>query len=295
MISIIVSYRDADYLDQLSKNIKETIGTEYEIIPIENNNAKYSICEAYNIGGSKSRFPYLCFVHEDVVFHTIDWGKVLVKLLAQQDIGLVGVAGASYKAAIASAWWDTEPPYHRAHIKQHYKGEVLMENKNPNQLDFDEVKSVDGVFLATRKEIWKEFSFDQKNFKGFHLYDADFSAAVSTKYKLLVTYQILIEHFSPGNSFSSDWLRSALIFQQKWKNNLPAFVGKLQLREKLAAERTASYSLIHRGHELRYPKRHLFKQMLINARFPYNIFFMVYYTYMRIKMYLKLVEMNPPD
>ena len=48
------------------KNIANTIGTEYELVHIDNSDPKYSIYEAYNEGVKLSKYDNLCFLHEDV-------------------------------------------------------------------------------------------------------------------------------------------------------------------------------------------------------------------------------------
>lgn len=77
MISIIASTHNPTFFQRFSEKVQETIGVDFEIIGIENH-TQYSICEAYNIGADKAKYPYLCFVHEDVIFRTKDWGKYLI-------------------------------------------------------------------------------------------------------------------------------------------------------------------------------------------------------------------------
>lgn len=92
MISIIISTNHQERLKNISDDIKKTIGKiDYEIIDIFNPK-RYSLCEAYNIGVEKSKYHYLCFVHDDVIFRTNNWGERLVDLFENDpQIGLVGV------------------------------------------------------------------------------------------------------------------------------------------------------------------------------------------------------------
>lgn len=41
----------------------------------------------------QARYPYLFFVHEDVKFHSQDWGTVVAEKLAEPSCGVIGFAG----------------------------------------------------------------------------------------------------------------------------------------------------------------------------------------------------------
>ena len=75
MISIIICARREDIAPELRKNIEETIGLPYEIIVINNAGNDFTIFSAYNKGVSLSKFPLLLFMHDDILYHTTDWGK----------------------------------------------------------------------------------------------------------------------------------------------------------------------------------------------------------------------------
>ena len=83
MISIVVCSRHPKIDIFLEKNIKDTIGNvKYEIVWIDNSRSKYSIFEAYNEGVLRSEGEYICFMHEDIVYWSNDWGgKYSVSLL----------------------------------------------------------------------------------------------------------------------------------------------------------------------------------------------------------------------
>ena len=87
MFSIIICSISPERLLQVKKNIQETIGTEHEFIAIDNRETKWPIAKAYNEGAKRARYPYLFFVHEDVRFHSQDWGKVIAGKLEEPDCG----------------------------------------------------------------------------------------------------------------------------------------------------------------------------------------------------------------
>lgn len=220
MISIIICSRKKTIPDQLSIIISETIGCEYELVIIDNSQNRYSIFEAYNIGIEKSKGNYLCFIHDDIVFHTKGWGSLLIDIFTiNPDYGLIGVAGSSQKTRTPSGWWDCDPIYKSVNLIQHYpSGKVVKEQQGFENSILNEAVIVDGVFLALRKEM--NVVFDSK-LKGFHNYDLNIAIETKRKkYKIGVTNQILIEHFSIGN-LNNEWLESIIKTHNYYHNFLP--------------------------------------------------------------------------
>lgn len=198
MLSIILSSYQKQYYDRLAKNISETIGDDfhYEIIPIWNPNLM-SITKAYNDGAEKAQYDCLLFLHEDLIFHTKDWGEILTEHLSEKETGIIGVAGSSYVPFAPSSWTVAEK-YNFIHLLQGNKeNDEFVSHFETTQIR-NPVFALDGVFLAIRKEIYQQFKFNQ-NLTGFHGYDLDFSLRVSKKFKNFVINNILIQHFSKGN------------------------------------------------------------------------------------------------
>lgn len=278
MISLIVSTRKPELLHQFTRNVAQTIGVAHEIIPVVNDKGQYGLCEAYNIGAQQSQYPYLCFVHEDVLFHTPDWGAILIRILKDQQIGLVGVAGGMYKPANVSGWWDISDDLMRKHILQHdAQHQIVQSTMNPFEEKMADVATLDGVFLCTRREIWEEFKFDQQNFTGFHFYDIDFCTQVLAKCRIVVTYEILLEHFSQGNANSQEWIENALIYHTKWQNILPLRVKHYSRRKELISEKVACLKMINRARIAKFPVKSLIKYVISYVKQPYKAFFLLLY------------------
>jgi len=222
MLSIITCSIKPELATQLHENIKQTIGIDFEFITIDNRLNNYGLCQAYNIGAAKAKYPYICFAHEDILFHTPDWGRNLIAHLQQPEIGLVGIAGGTLMTQTPATWWNNFHPkvIYMNLLQHHPKGIVKHDTKTVTNTTHNQVVALDGVFLACRKEIWQEFPFDEKTFTGFHFYDVDFSFQIAQKYKVKVIYDVLIEHFSIGNA-NKQWLETQLIFNNKWKTILP--------------------------------------------------------------------------
>ena len=77
MISIVICSISPERLRQVIQNIQGTIGVEYEIIAIDNREKNWPIARVYNEGAYRAQYPYLFFVHEDVKFHSRNWGLVI--------------------------------------------------------------------------------------------------------------------------------------------------------------------------------------------------------------------------
>lgn len=226
MISFIISTYQPKLLEKLKNNIADTTGLPFEIIAVENNNAM-GICKAYNQGATKSIYPYLCFVHEDVIFKTSNWAELLIKKFEQDTkTGLIGVAGTTYKSLAPGGWGNISKETDRLHIIQHYKDNRAAEYTNQTQSEFEPVACLDGVFLLTKRSIWEEIRFDDNTFTHFHCYDLDFSLSVSLNYLVLITNKVLLEHFSPGG-MDINWIDETIKLSDKWYKFLPkGFLNK---------------------------------------------------------------------
>src|ERR1700749_695104 len=105
MISVIISSVSPAYLEQVIKNVEDTIGVDHEIIAFDNRDGKKGICEIYNQGIGKARYDILCFMHEDIRILTANWGQAIQKTFNQNpDFGLLGIAGSDYKSLAPSGW-----------------------------------------------------------------------------------------------------------------------------------------------------------------------------------------------
>ena len=86
MISIIICSVKKDERPKVEANIKTTIGDiKYEVLWIDNTENRYSIFQAYEEGTRKAQYKYLCFMHEDIVFHSQDWGRTCIKRMEEDE------------------------------------------------------------------------------------------------------------------------------------------------------------------------------------------------------------------
>lgn len=243
MVSIIVCSKSEKLLAQVGINVAATIGVPYEIISIDNREGKYGICEAYNHGAMQAKYELLCFMHEDVAFHTPDWGAIVAEILADHSIGVIGVAGGMHILDAPSGWWSVYE-YQRMQVIQTTPAYPRsLDVINPLQEELANVAAVDGLWLCSRKAVWEQHPFDEQTFPAFHFYDLDYCTQVFQHLRICVTFRILIEHFSTG-SINTGWLLTALQYQRKWQKSLPFGVVEIPakqqavMRKRISAEFT---------------------------------------------------------
>lgn len=234
MISLVICHRDADFLEKIKINIKDTIGVPYELIIIDNTKNQYSIFEAYNYGVSKCNYDIICFTHEDILFHTLNWGVNVIEHFKDESIGMIGICGGDAMPNVPAPWWNSKT------LNNHYfnnintwKGkESYHQYSNP----FDEKKSdvvlLDGAWFCIPKNLFKKITFDTKSFKGFHCYDSDISLQVLNLKRVVVIYDVLLEHFSAG-TINHDWVKSTEILADKWIDYSPRLIKEAS-KEKIS-------------------------------------------------------------
>jgi len=223
MISIVICSRNSKIDTILLENIKSTIGCNFELIAIDNSKNEYSIFQAYNVGITRSKFDFLCFIHDDIIIHTNNWGVKLLEIFNKEtEAGLIGLAGAKVKTRMASGWWDCPHDHKAANLMQHFNTEKNVNwNYGFEAADNIEVSVIDGVFMAMKKN--PDIQFDT-TLKGFHNYDLNICLEFKKSgYKILVTNQIFIEHFSLGN-LDVNWLKAIIKFHKQYRQFLPLSV-----------------------------------------------------------------------
>lgn len=221
MISIIICSRTKLLNKDLELNVKNTIGVEYEIINIDNSNNSHSIFSAYNLGFQQSKYPYLCFLHEDVKFHTDNWGKLLINHLNKRDAGIVGLAGGNIVTRIPASWSASSKNINIIQSDNSGKKQTERLLYPPDNTDIRRSAILlDGVLLSMNRALMNKCKFDE-TLKGFHGYDFDITlqSAISG-YKNYVVYDILLEHFSRGR-VTADYYRNLITIFKKWEKYLP--------------------------------------------------------------------------
>lgn len=238
MISIIVCSRRDGISVELKQNIAETIGCEYELVIVDNSKNQFNIFQAYNEGVRRSKGDALCFMHEDVIFHSKMWGLAVSKLLIDEpSVGLLGVVGGQFIPQTPSSYWEGGTRIGKMLQGYIINGVYKTSLEGPEVLTPANVVAVDGFWMCIRKELFDFIQWDIITYSGFHCYDLDICMQIwQNGYKVQVIPNVLIEHRSPGNTDSS-YLEQNRLFFEKWKQYLPICKG-IELSEREVAQRT---------------------------------------------------------
>ena len=237
MISIIICSRTADISQELKDNIASTIGCEYELCVIDNSHNDYSIFSAYNEGVRRAKGEILCFLHDDVSFHTNEWGMVLSNILDNPKVGVVGVAGGHFLPSVPMYWPAT--PYVSEYVINNDHGKC----SNPYRCEYhdsngiSEVVICDGLYLAFKSSIFEQVHFDEEYYDGFHMYDMDICMQIQQiGLQCVVTNKILLEHAWSEEDMKQKkgmdkFDHNLHLFVAKWQEMLPIWRGGPDLPE----------------------------------------------------------------
>jgi len=241
--------------------VQKTIGTEFEIIRIDNNIEQLGISQAYNKGALQARFDHLLFIHEDVLFNTNNWGVTLIHYFAiLENPGVLGIAGSNYKTFMPSGWWNRFLENRCVNLIQQNKFVNLPpEHISINATEAAPVFAVDGVFMAMKKSVYQQESFNEK-MPGFHGYDLDISLRVARKFQNYFIPDMLITHLSEGKT-NGEWIENVLTVHAQHKKHLPLTLNGWQVK----TERIALYDFLSKvtDSEFSRAKKHsLFKNVM---------------------------------
>lgn len=226
VISIIVCARQSSLSKEMQSNIASTIGCDYELVVIDNSTNKYNIFQAYNEGVSRAKGDILCFVHDDVLFRSNNWGTIIADLLKDESIGIVGFAGAHFLPSVPFYWWDT--PFISQYDIDNKKLQSHCDYMHDNIAD---VLVVDGMCFFIPQPLFNFIQFDDITYNGFHAYDIDICMQIQQYGKrVCVTNLVLIEHFWADKVYNdiiymTELEKNVNVFFDKWKSFFPCVCG----------------------------------------------------------------------
>ncbi len=250
-ISIIICSKNKIALRKAKQNITDTIGCEFEIIHEDNSLNPISLSSMYNRLFPKANYDNIVFLHEDIEFVSTNWGHKIYSLLENQQIGLVGLSGSTYKSIYPGVWSASlQSTYRFSNSENGFE-------KNKQNTSFYNVAVIDGCFMAGKKNIFEENNFDERLI-GFHGYDIDLSFRVVKKYSLVVAKAIDFIHFSNGHQ-NTDWIISSLYVHQKHINGLPKSTETLSKEDALFSDYLSAQNFYNAVFELNYSPRLIIK------------------------------------
>ncbi|SDI90122.1 Glycosyltransferase like family protein [Pseudomonas flavescens] len=241
MISVVICSAQAARLQAVASNIASTIGSEYELIALDNSVEGRGLCEVYNEGASRASHEFICFVHEDVEFLSSGWGQLALSHFAgDAELAMIGLAGSRYKARVPSGWHSGDEQDLCINVRHGASREVAtLAFAKPDAhaaASCVPVVALDGVWMFVRRSAWAASRFDER-LRGFHFYDVDFSLRVSQVGKVAVVFDIDLLHFSLG-SFREAWALHALAYAQDPPFPMPLHnlseMSSVQIRRKEA-------------------------------------------------------------
>jgi hypothetical protein len=223
MFSILICSVNSSHLEKIKINIQETIGNQYELLVWDNLMDPKPITEVYNLLATKANYPFWCFVHEDIRFLTKNWSVNLLNAFNQHPgTGLIGIAGAKYKSRTPSGW---STGIYELDCCNIFHQDKLGENhhlyNNPGDSILEPVVNIDGVFMAVRREAWKDSRFNEKILRGFHVYDIDLSNQIIKSWHVAVIFNIDILHFTEGGNYGDEWVEFTLAWHKEFYDGLP--------------------------------------------------------------------------
>lgn len=238
MISIIISsYNEANY-SRCEESIMKTIGVAFDIQRVLNKEG-IPLTQIYEEVRKRAQYPYIVFMHEDVIMKKDNWGRILIDLMSKEsNIGIVGIVGGKYKTTLPSGWttWPVLAPFSRGHL---YSGEGKNEE---GYFDFDvcrestkepllveDVVVVDGLFMCVNAKVFETCHFEEDLLRGFHGYDTDFCLQAFLKgWRVVISREILLRHISTGNTDAQHEIANKVI-SQKYRKQLPIATSDLNM------------------------------------------------------------------
>ena len=220
MISVIVCSIDPAKFANVSANYAQVLPNDaHEIIGIHD---ARSLCEGYNRGLARARGEICIFSHDDIDILTDDVGETLRRQLQTADV--IGVAGTTRLHGMGWANSGIEFAYGVIASGAPEDYEVaLLGVVTPMQTG---LMALDGVFLATRRELAVTLTFDAQTFDGWHGYDTDFTLrSYLAGHRVAVSLDLMLIHASPAN-VDTEWLRYDDRFRHKHGAHLAPAAGR---------------------------------------------------------------------
>jgi hypothetical protein len=219
--SVIVCSVDDTRFASISSVISQRLdSTAYEIIRIPD---ARSMADGYTRGTAQSRGDRLIFCHDDIEILNSDFAQRLDENFKRFD--LIGVAGAS--RVVSGRWVGAGPPWIFGQVAgRAARGGITVAQYGVPMATVPGIKVMDGLFLASRREVAERVGFDAQTFDGFHLYDLDFTfASYLAGYRLAVATDIHLYHHSMG-SYDQEWQKYVTRFEQKYSRYLDSLPSR---------------------------------------------------------------------
>ncbi len=200
-------------------------GQPIELRLFPNNSTSLSTVYNQAIAEAAESPAVLVFVHDDVLLNDFYWARHLFEGLAHFDI--IGLAGNRRRVAGQSSWMFLDDAFTRdddanlSGVLGHGQGFPDLIELSVYGQPGQEVKLLDGVFIAARSStlVKSGVRFDSR-FE-FHFYDLDFCRQAELAGLRMGTWAISAIHASIGNFGRDIWRRSYVAYLAKYGESLP--------------------------------------------------------------------------
>jgi tetratricopeptide (TPR) repeat protein len=172
-----------------------------------------SLASAYNAAAEGARGDWVLLSHDDIDVLDEDFAARIAWLLSTRFDAL-GVIGSTRLDGPAIGW--SGHPHLRGWITHRVAGDPRwqVDVLDPRPIA-DGVVALDGVLIATRRDVVRAVPFDAVTFDRFHLYDLDWSyRAARAGFRLGVAGDLLVVHESRGR-YGDEWEEQARRFCAK--------------------------------------------------------------------------------
>jgi len=240
VISVIVCSIDPVKFANVSANFARCFPNDtHEIIGVHD---AASLCEGYNRGLAKARGKVCIFSHDDIEILTDDVGETLYRQLQTADV--IGVAGTNRLHGMG--WANSGINFAYGAVAAGVPGDYEVTLFGAEAELQTGMMALDGVFIATRRELATAVGFDERTFDGWHGYDTDFTLrSYLAGYRIAVSLEIVLTHASSAN-VDRAWLRYDQRFRQKHGAHLAPDAGpwyNVRKRVRTRAEIKAAFHL----------------------------------------------------
>ena len=220
MISIVICSVDAAKFAAVQRSYAQCMADEpFEVVGIHD---AHSLCEGYNRGLARASGDLCVFSHDDVDILSRDLGATLRRHLKNVDV--VGVAGTVRLAGMG--WAESGIAHARGVVAHTIDGGYVIRLFGALEPVMPGIEALDGVFIATRREVAADVGFDEITFDGWHGYDTDFTFRCHRAgYRLAVCTNIRLVHFSNAN-VDAAWLEYDRRFAAKHEAHLTGEHGR---------------------------------------------------------------------
>lgn len=219
VIVVFSSHYSKEENDKFINHVNNTIGCKHEVHCYENHN-EYSLTELYNRAKKEhySENSIMVYCHNDIVFKTKNWGRILLTKFNSTNYSIIGVAGSTYMPE-SGVWWEDKSKM--VGIVEHTNGinEWVSEYSVEKRGQITDVLLIDGLFMTVDWDnIEKDFN---EEYKGFHFYDISWSFENWLEgCDVGVTTDIRILHKSVG-AVNEKWDENRKQFINEFKDELP--------------------------------------------------------------------------